>query len=133
MRKTHKTHSIEIHLFFVAMAALTVFVFLLFPITDNDIWWHMAGGKVILENLRIPQAEIFSYSAAGEPWHINSWIFYALSYIVYKLAGLNGLNILKAAIGALTFVLIALYLRQKKALNYFSLLFIVAAINNREK
>ena len=128
MRKTHKTHSIEIHLFFVAMAALTVFVFLLFPITDNDIWWHMAGGKVILENLRIPQAEIFSYSAAGEPWHINSWIFDALSYIVYKLAGLNGLNILKAAIGALTFVLIALYLRQKKALNYFSLLFIVAAI-----
>jgi len=115
-------------IFLILISSLIVFLFFLFPITDFDVWFHLAGGKFMIENWQFPRTEIFSYTAYGNPWHLNSWGFDALSYSVFKLFGLDSLNILKALVSLLVFLLIIFYLRKRKTLNLFSLLFVVLAL-----
>jgi len=115
-------------LFLILITSIIVFIFFLFPVTDFDIWFHLAGGKFMIENWQFPKTEIFSYTAHGNPWYINSFGFDALSYSVFKFWGLDGLNILKAIISLLIFLLIIFYLNKRKGLNLFSSLFVVLAL-----
>lgn len=127
MLKTRGTNPAEISIMMIAATSLVVFTFFLFPVTDNDIWFHLADGKYILENGRAPTQDIYSYTAAGGPAWTNSWGFAAASYLIYKIGGLNVLNFLKAVFSLFAFLVIAFYLHQKKLLNLFSLAFIVLA------
>jgi len=109
------------------VSTIIVFFFFFFPVTDFDIWWHMAGGKFMIENWQFPYNDTFSYTAEGLPWNPNSWGFTALSYLGYKALGLDGLNIIKAIVSTLIFATVAGYLHWKKLLNYFSLAFVTLA------
>lgn len=115
-------------IFLAAAASLVVFLFFLFPVTDFDVWWHMAGGKFMLENLRFPYTDPFSYTAFGEPWFPNSWGFTAFSYAAFKLVGLDGLNVVKALASLSVFLVIVFYLFKEKLLNLFSLSFAALAL-----
>ena len=35
---------------------------------DTDTWWHLQAGRVTLENDRILQSDVFSYTRQGQPW-----------------------------------------------------------------
>lgn len=115
-------------LFFLLISSLVVFAFFLFPITDFDIWFHLADGKFIVENLKAPTTDIYSYTAYGEPAHTNSWGFAVFSYLTSKVAGLEGLNFIKALVSFLIFLVIIFYLQEKKLLNITSLMFVVLAL-----
>jgi len=115
-------------LFYVLIASVVVFLFSLFPVTDFDIWWHLTGGQFMLENWQFPYQDTFSYTANGANWYPNSWGFTALSYAIYSVIGLDGLNILKAFMPAFIFLVISFYLYREKLLNLFSLSFIVFAL-----
>ena len=121
MTKTHVIAS-------TAAGALAVFLFSLFPITDFDIWFHLAEGKLMIQNWYFPYTDVFSYTAQGAPNYPNSWGFTAFSYAAFKLLGLDGLNIIKAAFPALIFCLIAFFLYRQKLLSWFGLIFPVAAL-----
>jgi hypothetical protein len=41
---------------------------------DGDVWWHMRAGELIAELKRVPDADVFSYTAAGRPWVYHSWL-----------------------------------------------------------
>lgn len=112
----------------IIITLLVVFTFFLFPVTDFDIWWHLATGKLIIENRELPQKEVFSYTAYGNPWRLTSWAFAASSYLSFQFLGVNGMNILKAIISFSVFSLIIFYLHRKKLLNLASLLFVVLAL-----
>src|SRR5215472_2083607 len=53
----------------------------------NDIWWHLATGRIIATTRAIPTIEPFSYTEAGAPYFDQSWIAQVIFYATYRLGG----------------------------------------------
>ncbi|OHA65034.1 MAG: hypothetical protein A2667_03380 [Candidatus Wildermuthbacteria bacterium RIFCSPHIGHO2_01_FULL_47_27] len=116
------------NIFLITAGIIVVFTFLFFPVTDNDIWWHLAYGKLMIEDGNFPRADVFSYTAYGKSVYLDSWIFDAASYLGFKfLGGIEAINLLKAGVALAIFVLVLWYLRAEKTLNLFSLGFVILA------
>ena len=56
----------------VALVALSV-IPCLDPVGDPDLWWHVRAGRWILDNRAFPRSEMFTYTAAGNPWTAHEW------------------------------------------------------------
>ncbi|HMC81596.1 MAG TPA: hypothetical protein VKL61_00010 [Candidatus Polarisedimenticolia bacterium] len=69
------------------LLTLTIAVAVLQPIRTYDLWWHLATGRLILEQGRIPSAEPFSFTRQGTPWLDHEWLFQILCFLIYRLAG----------------------------------------------
>ena len=54
---------------------------------DNDIWWHLKTGQLLLENHVFPRTDIYSYTAAGHPWVLHEWLSQVIFYKAYALGG----------------------------------------------
>ena len=37
-------------------------------VTGEDLWWHLATGRYILEHGEIPTRDVFSFTYPGAPW-----------------------------------------------------------------
>ena len=61
------------------------------PITNNDVWLHLATGDWILNNGQVPYTEVFSFVAAGRPYVAHEWGSAVLLAGIYAAAGLAGL------------------------------------------
>ena len=85
-----KGQSIVAVLFLFAALWLVVF-----PIKDYDTFWHLANGKAMLEQGRIINEEIFSYSAVGTEFENHSWLAQIIMALFYRAGGLNGLLVFK--------------------------------------
>jgi hypothetical protein len=57
-------------------------------IYDSDTWWHLATGRLILEQKAIPRVDPFSWTANGEPWQPNGWLSDALMAALERIGGL---------------------------------------------
>jgi hypothetical protein len=80
---------------------------------DGDVSWHLAAGRWILENGRIPSTDPFSFTMAGKPWVAFEWGSEIILWTAYRLAGFAGLGAtVAAAMMALLTILFA-YLRPK--------------------
>jgi hypothetical protein len=80
--------------------AVGAFVVLLGPISDGDIYWHLAAGREILHQRALLRFDPFTLSAAGRPWVDVHWLFQIGAYALYALSGFTGLAIAKAALVA---------------------------------
>ncbi|MCZ6651239.1 MAG: hypothetical protein O7D35_11290, partial [Acidobacteria bacterium] len=69
------------------------------PLTNNDIWLHMANGRWILEHGQVPLADPYSFSAAGHRFHAHEWLAGVIFHLVHLLSGVNGLILFKTALG----------------------------------
>ncbi|HET9050375.1 MAG TPA: hypothetical protein VFO60_01655 [Candidatus Dormibacteraeota bacterium] len=58
---------------FVAALALLSVIPCLDVAGDPDLWWHIRAGRWILDTRSIPHAEMFTYTAAGNPWTAHEW------------------------------------------------------------
>lgn len=83
---------------FLTVLVLHIFLSLIRPIDDPDIWWHLKTGQHIIHTLRVPRTDIYSYTAAGKEWIAHEWLSQALMYIVYTLSGWIGLIVLSSLI-----------------------------------
>jgi hypothetical protein len=68
------------------------------PTSDPDKFWHLATGRWIWTNNRIPKADPFSWTKPGRSWVAHEWLTEAIWFRIYQLAGWTGLAILTAAI-----------------------------------
>src|SRR2546423_424540 len=59
-------------------------------LTDSDTGWHIRTGEWILENSRVPTADIFSFTRAGKPWFAWEWLSDVLMAAVHGHFGLAG-------------------------------------------
>lgn len=105
-----------------------LYVFLFFvrvSVWDIDFWWHLSTGRYIVENMRLPEDDPFSYTTAikdpfdpapGREQFIlkQYWLSQALFYLIYEAGGFLGVKILRAAILTLTAAFIFLGLRRKR-------------------
>ena len=86
-------------LLFLAVA-VGAFVVSLGPISDGDIYWHVAAGREIVHQRALLRFDPFTLSAAGRPWVDVHWLFQLGAYALYMLSGFTGLAIAKAALVA---------------------------------
>ncbi len=82
-----------------ALAAFVAFV-VYFPITDTDIWWHLAAAREILSRRAFLYTDPFAYTLDHPPWIDLHWLFQLMAYAVYSAAGAWGIVLAKCAITA---------------------------------
>lgn len=90
------------------LAALAVSLpFLLRVSADPDLWWHVRTGELILERAGLPDADPFSFTAAGAPWINHEWGTDVLLAAVYRLGGDRALVLLRMLLFVTTMALLA--------------------------
>lgn len=102
---------------------------------DSDIFWALRSGQWILENLKAPDADIFSYTFEGSPWVDFTWGFQVISYWFFtRLKQWQGLFILQMLLTLGTFLALFLNLRltaPKRPGLHVALLFLVFASSHQ--
>ena len=69
-------------------------------ISDNSFLTHLATGRLILADGSIPRSDPYSFSAAGEPWVVQSWLASVVYAGVERLGGIDGVRLLTAVLMA---------------------------------
>lgn len=64
---------------------------------DFDTWWHLAAGRWIVENGRVPGTDTLSYTVPDHSWINLQWLYDVLLYGLYSIGG-DDLLVLAAAI-----------------------------------
>lgn len=77
-----------------------------FQICDNDVWWHVRAGEIILDTGRIPRVDPFSHLAGGHRWITHEWLSEVAMALVERAAGLSGLTLAKCALASLLALLL---------------------------
>lgn len=86
----------------VILSFFFVALLVFYRIQDPDFFWHLANGKAMLDQGRIINEEIFSYSRQGVPFSNHEWLSQILFYLVFKAGGPLGIVIFKTMIVLLT-------------------------------
>lgn len=99
----------------LACFALFLCYFTTFKITgDDDVFWHMATGRYIIQTHTVPSTDIFGYMTQGQEWMPFEWGWDVLTYSIYSFSGYNGLSVFRTLIFLLIFYLYFLILRKFK-------------------
>ena len=83
-----------------AAVAVGAFVVSFGPISDGDIYWHLAAGREIVHRGALLHVDPFTVSAAGRPWIDVHWLFQLGAFAVYSAFGFVGLAVAKALLVA---------------------------------
>lgn len=71
------------------------------PLADNSFLTHLATGRLILDEGRVPTSDPYSYTAAGEPWVVQSWLASVAYATAERAGGALGLRLLYAGLSGL--------------------------------
>lgn len=77
---------------FAALIAL----FCLFPLRNNDLWWHLAAGRWMVANHAFPGNDPFSFTHFKAPWIDNEWLSEIVFYGVWIAGGNSALLVFRA-------------------------------------
>jgi hypothetical protein len=58
------------------------------PPIDPDLWWHLANGRLIVASGSVPSGDVYSFSAAGQPWVMHEWLADLAMYLLHEAGGL---------------------------------------------
>ena len=104
MSKWH--HMLSLPRLLTAIVFISIFALAVQAPADNDTWWHMATGRLILQRAELQFSDPFSHTRLGAPWINYSWLSDVLLYAVYALAGWAGLSLMVAGVVTLAFWLV---------------------------
>jgi hypothetical protein len=88
-------------------ASLGLFVILagwlvgLRPLSDNSFLTHLATGRIILDTGSVPSVDPYTFTAAGEPWVVQSWLPGLLYAAAEAVGGLDGVRVVVGLLAAL--------------------------------
>ena len=74
-------------------------------LSDNSFFTHVATGRLILDS-GIPTEDPYSFTAAGEPWVVQSWLASLVYGVVDEVAGGLGLRLVSLVLAAVLAALI---------------------------
>lgn len=80
---------------------------------DNDIFYHLAGGRYILEHFRLPQGPYFSFLPPQGTWVDYYWLHQVVLYSFFKLGGFAALSVFRAALFMASIWLVYRYLARQ--------------------
>jgi len=61
------------------------------PVRSYDLGWHLATGRLIVEQGRIPSSDPFSFTRAGAPWLDHEWLFQVTAFLLNRFGGWRAL------------------------------------------
>ena len=105
----------------------------LFHIVSNDVWWHLASGGWVAENLSIPYADPFSHTTLGQKWIYHNWLFDLPLHFIELGGGVTGLIILRAALVVLFSVAVYLMLSKQTSPAAAAILTLIVLITVRDR
>ena len=70
-------------------------------LADNSFLTHLATGRVILHTGSVPSHDLYTFTATGEPWVVQSWLASLLYASVERVGGMDGVRILMGTIAGL--------------------------------
>ncbi len=73
-----------------------------------DFWWHLKAGQLIWESGTIPRTDLFSFTAAGQPFVLQNWLTELVYFGLYSVGDLELVLFFHALL--LTSSLVPLYL-----------------------
>lgn len=97
---------------FAGLAAFALAAFAPGLLNDSDTYWHIRAGEWMLAHRQILRADVFSYTAAGAPWHAQEW----LAEVVMAWAWAGGwqtIHLMFAVSAALTAGLVGWFVRKR--------------------
>lgn len=89
----------------LVFAALSLCLLLGFPLSDTDIWWHLAAGREMVSSGSWLREDPFCSSSLGSPWTDLHWGFQLLLLGVHALSGNVGLWALRIVLVVATVAL----------------------------
>ncbi|MBN1981907.1 MAG: hypothetical protein JW795_10260 [Chitinivibrionales bacterium] len=84
------------HLGFVILFALCAGYFVAFPITDTDIWWHLAAARQIITEKHFLYTDPFAFSVQNPLWIDLHWFFQLCMYVCYAIGSAYGIIAFKS-------------------------------------
>src|SRR4051812_3002776 len=78
-----------------------------YPLTDTDIWWHLAAAKLMVARMAFLRTDPFCIASLGAPWTDLHWGFQLICLALWKAAGAKALVAGKvlAVLGAIYLVM----------------------------
>lgn len=110
-----------LYLFLVSIALF------LHPFEGNgDFWHHVNTGRYIIENLKFPNLDTFSFTANGLPWIAHSWGAGFIFYLLLTFSGIVSISVLTMLVAFVTLYLLYILLRSYGPNKFASLLAVTA-------
>jgi hypothetical protein len=97
-RKSYRLLIINCSLVLACMSLCSFFVY--FPLTDTDIFWHLAAGREIVSQKRFLFTDPFAFSIAAPKWIDLHWLFQVIVYGLYTIGSEKALLVFKLCIVA---------------------------------
>lgn len=117
-----------------ALISLFTLIFAVYAnrVDDFDLWWHLKSGQKIVQDMELPDQDSFAFTTvtpvkvkdlgqAGsgfKHWDVNltqSWLGQVIFYLVFMLAGLKGIGLLKSSIFVATYLILYLAMLRRRA------------------
>ena len=73
-------------LIFIGLFVFLLGFFALNQIADFDTFYHLKTGEYIWQNKIIPETDIFSFTAQGQPWITHYWLSDVVFHLVFGVA-----------------------------------------------
>ncbi len=101
----------------VAFLMPMVFLFLRMDgaprLLEGDTGWHIRAGEWILENGRVPDKDIFSFTRPGEAWFAWEWLWDVAFAWLHRHGGLSAVVLASLLVLCVTFALLFRLVRRK--------------------
>jgi hypothetical protein len=78
-----------------------------------DFWHHLARGRAMVEQGRIVNQDLFTFTVAGQPFQDVNWLTQVGYYALYEAGGLQLVQIVNSLIIALTMLLVVQHCRRR--------------------
>lgn len=125
---------------YVSYGLLGVFLVLVFFAVsyqisgDDDLFWHLATGRYIVENKVVPDKDVFGHITSGTEWIPFEWGWDILTYGLYNIGGYNAILLFRSLAFCFIFLILYLLLRKFRVnafLSVFALFVLLVAIMDR--
>ncbi|MBT3033382.1 MAG: hypothetical protein KME36_19975 [Candidatus Thiodiazotropha sp. (ex Lucina pensylvanica)] len=115
-------------LMLVFFVVLNQFTKLSVPVTSNDLWWHIALGRQVLESgSLITDHSIYTWTPATAYHTYSSWLSDIILYLIDEVTGTAGLLLLRYCI-FFGMLLLAVYFAVKRYLYYHPLTWVIVLL-----
>jgi hypothetical protein len=95
------------HLVVVIVAIFVGALLGTFQIANTSVGWHLASGRLIVEQHSFLRADPFTFTSGGAPWIDHEWLFQVVAAVAHSIGGARLLVVLRAVtIGILAMLLL---------------------------
>lgn len=102
----------------IVCAALAAWV-VYFPLTNTDIWWHLAAGREMVRRKAFLYTDTFAYSSSETGWIDVHWFFQLVVYFLHSVGGV-ALLVWTKILAVFVAVIVISYAQKDKWCRFFT-------------